>query len=105
MRKVALCLAVLMVVGGVVAIAGEQDHSKMKGKTHEVNAEVVSVDAEAMTITIKMGDEQKTAPVSKEAAAQLGKVKAGDMVILTCQDDENGEHEMVTKIKPAEKHH
>jgi hypothetical protein len=70
------------------------------GKTHEVKAEVVSVDAKAATLTIK--DEKggnKTVPVLDSAKAQLNSVKAGDHVMLTCQDNEKGEHTGVTAIK------
>lgn len=104
MKKLAMCLAVVMVFAGALAMAGEEgkDHA-MKGKTHEVTAEVVSVDMDNGTITFKMGDEQKTAPVQKEAKAHLDKVKAGEMVVLTCMDDDEGHHEAVVKIKKAEK--
>ena len=72
-----------------------------KGKTHEVTAEVVSVDAEKSTITIKGEKENKTAPVDAKAAGALKTVKAGDKVTLTCWDNAKGEHEKVIAIAPA----
>jgi len=72
-----------------------------KGKTHEVNAEVVSVDAEKNTITIKGEKENKTAPVDAKAAGALKTVKAGDKVTLTCWDNAKGEHVKVIAIAPA----
>lgn len=101
MRKMALCLTLVMVFAGFLAIAGEQE--KMKGKTHEVSAEIVSIDMENMTLTFKTDDGEKTAPVMKEAKANLDKVKTGDMVVLTCMDTEDGQHEGIVKIKAADK--
>jgi hypothetical protein len=72
-----------------------------KGKTHEVTAEVVSVDAEKNTITIKGEKENKTAPVDAKAAGALKTVKAGDKVTVTCWDNAKGEHEKVIAIVPA----
>ena len=72
-----------------------------KGKTHVVNAEVVSVDTANNTITIKGETENKTAPVDAKAAAALKTVKAGDHVTLTCWDNAKGEHEKVVAIAPA----
>jgi hypothetical protein len=72
-----------------------------KGKTHEVTAEVVSVDAEKNTITIKGDKENKTAPVDAKLAVALKSVKAGDKVTLTCWDNAKGEHEKVIAIAPV----
>ena len=70
------------------------------GKTHEMTATVVSVDMAAKTMTIKddKGAEH-TAPILAEAMASAKSIKAGDMVVLTCQDNEKGEHQGVTAIK------
>jgi Cu/Ag efflux protein CusF len=98
MRKTAtLALIFALVFAAVPALAGEG-----KGKNHDVTAEVVSVDMDAKTITIKNGDgSTMTAPVMGEAIGQLKDVKAGQKVTLTCKDKENGEHEGVTAIKKA----
>lgn len=96
-RKLAFAVVLLFLASLTAPLAGEA-----KGKTHEVTTEVVSADVAAMTITIK-GENGKnmTAPVGKGALEELKKVKAGDKVVLTCQDNEKGEHEAVTAIKPA----
>ncbi|HKY31981.1 MAG TPA: hypothetical protein VJV23_05545 [Candidatus Polarisedimenticolia bacterium] len=92
--SVALLLAVASVAGAGL-FAGE-------GKKHDVTAEIVAVDANAKTITIK-GEkgENKTVPVTGEAVSALATVKAGDRVVLTCMDDDKGQHQSVTAIKPA----
>ena len=97
MKRVALLVALALLAGLTLApaVAGEK-------KTHEMTAEVVSVDAAAKTITIKdEKGEQHTAPVLAEALASLGSVKAGDKITVTCLDNEKGEHQGVTAIKPA----
>jgi glucose/arabinose dehydrogenase len=66
-------------------------------KTHTVEAEVVSADATAKTLTIK-GDPNKTVTVDAAAAGSLKDLKSGDKVKLTCRDNDKGEHQAVTKI-------
>ncbi|MGH9868724.1 MAG: hypothetical protein ACREAA_11250 [Candidatus Polarisedimenticolia bacterium] len=96
MRKL-LC-SVLVLVMAAVAGAG----LLAQGKTHDVTAQVVSVDAAAKTITIKGDDgKDKTVPVSGNALKSLATVKAGDKVVLTCTDNDKGEHQAVTEIKPS----
>jgi len=70
--------------------------AKSAVKTHKVEAEVVSTDLAAKTITLKSetGD-NKTAPVEGKAAAELKNVKAGEKWTLTCRDNEAGEHQAV----------
>jgi hypothetical protein len=68
-------------------------------KTHKVEAEVVSTDPAAKTITIKSDTgENKTAPVEGKAIAELKTVKAGEHYTLTCRDNEAGEHQAVVNI-------
>ncbi len=72
------------------------------GKTHDMMAEVVSIDAKAKTITVKDDKgESHTAPLMGAAINQAKMIKAGDKVNLTCQDNEKGEHQGVTAIKKA----
>ena len=66
-------------------------------KTHVVEAEVVSADATAKTLTIK-GEPNKTVAVDAAAVGSLKDLKAGDKVKLTCRDNDKGEHQAVTKI-------
>jgi len=70
-------------------------------KTHKVEAEVVSTDLAAKTITIKADPENKTAPVEGKAIAELKTVKAGEKYTLTCRDNEAGEHQAITNIAKA----
>ena len=110
MKKFALLLSLVFVAGVAVAdeaktAAASQTAEKAAAapaaKTHEVEAVVVSVDAEKNTITIKGEKENKTSPVDAKAASALKTVKAGDKVILTCSDDAKGAHEKVVAIKAA----
>lgn len=99
MRKVAVCLSVLLIAVMSMAIAEEM---KEKGKTHDVMTVVVAVDMEGKTITVKGDDGDMTMPVMEEAASALGNLKQGDKVTLTCTDDAEGHHKGITKIMKSE---
>src|SRR3989441_11836386 len=72
------------------------------GKTHDVKGTVVAVNVEGKTITFKDDSGASiTAPVLDAAAGSLKNVKAGEYVSLTCQDNEKGEHEGITRIQAA----
>jgi hypothetical protein len=90
---VAVLMAVLLVqVAPAVAM----------GKTHDVKGTVVAVNVEGKTITFKDDSGASvTAPVLDAAAGTLKNVKAGEYVTLTCQDNEKGEHEGITRIQAA----
>jgi hypothetical protein len=90
MKKFALLLAFVFAAGLVVA--GEH-------KTHEVSAEIVSVDPVAKTVTIKGDQGNKTVPVEEKAVAQVKDLKAGQKVTLICKDDEKGAHQAVAGVK------
>ena len=97
MRKIAT-LASLAVIAGLLCLSAAPAFAGT-GKTHKETAEVVSVDAQAKTITMKDAKgEVHTAPVMGEAVAQLSTVMAGEKVTVTCQDDEKGEHKGVIAI-------
>jgi len=99
MKKTALLLSALLVVsGGAFAEEPKAKASDDKAKTHQVEAEVVSVDATAKTLTIKGDPKNKTVTVDATATDTLGSLKAGDKVKLTCRDSATGEHQAVTKI-------
>ena len=102
MKKTALLLAVLVVVAGVASASQTTAPAKpakpmTMTKTHIVEAEVVSTDATAKTLTIK-GDPNKTVPVDASALAALKTLKTGEKVKLTCRDNEAGEHQAITHI-------
>jgi hypothetical protein len=73
------------------------------GKTHEVEAEIVSYDAAAKTLTLKGSPDNKTVPVDAKAVASVKDLKAGDKVTLLCRDNEKGEHQGVAGVKHAPK--
>jgi hypothetical protein len=106
MKKLTLLLSVLLVAGVASAAQTAAPATKAKStapaaapavKTHMVEAEVVSADATAKTLTIK-GEPNKTVPVDATAAATLKNLKAGEKVKLTCRDNDKGEHEAITHI-------
>jgi hypothetical protein len=103
MKKIALLLCGLVAVAGMAsasqATAPAKPAKPMASavKTHTLEAEVVSADATAKTLTIK-GDPNKTVPVDAPAAAHLKDLKAGEKVKLTCRDNDKGEHQAITHI-------
>jgi hypothetical protein len=107
MKKFALLLPLILVTG--VAFAQETSKTSAAAKaqqvaatkTHQVTAEVVSIDTVKHTITLKGEMENSTAPVEGKALAALKTVKAGEKVTVTCRDNDKGEHQAVTEIKPA----
>jgi Zn/Cd-binding protein ZinT len=116
MNKFALLLSLVCVAGIAAAdqapktdaaqpaakvTASEKTAKASAAKTHDVTAEVVSVDAEKNTITIKGEKDNMTAPVEGKAVAALKTVKSGGKYVLTCRDDEKGEHKAVTAIHVA----
>ncbi len=117
MKKVALLISIVFAAGVAMAQdAAKATDAKVPAKAeakattaapakpamklHKVEAEVVSTDAAAKTITIKgeNGAENKTAPVEGKAVAALKNVKAGEKYTLTCRDNEAGEHQAVVAI-------
>jgi uncharacterized lipoprotein YajG len=104
MKKLTLLLSVLL-IAGVASAAQTTAKSKSApakstapaAKTHVIEAEVVSADATAKTLTLK-GDPNKTVAVDAAAVASLKTLKAGEKVKLTCRDNAAGEHEAVTHI-------
>ena len=97
----------LVSVLSILAVAGlcfVQAANAADKKTHEMTVTVVSMDMTAKTITVKDDKgAEKTAPVLAEALDSLKTTKAGDKVVLTCLDNEKGEHQGVTAIKHIKK--
>jgi hypothetical protein len=105
MKKIAMLLSVALAVVATAPLAHAAKvtakapaKAAMAGKSHEVQAEVVSADPAKSTLTIKGDKDNKTVPVDKKAWASLKTVKAGDKVTLTCWDNAKGEHVKVTAI-------
>jgi Cu/Ag efflux protein CusF len=110
MKKFALLLSLVFAAVSVAnaadakKTASHKAHAKASekaGKTHKVEAEVVSTDTEKKTITIKGDKENKTVPVDEKAVASLKDLKPGDKVTLTCWDNAKGEHEKVVAVAAA----
>ena len=105
MKKLALLVSFLFVAAVAVAAVPQKAAQKAAGKTHEMSAEVVSADANAKTLTVKgeAGAANKTVPCEGKAVSSLKTLKAGEKVTLVCRDNEKGEHQAITGIKPAKK--
>jgi hypothetical protein len=96
MRKVAVLMVVVLVAGLMLVQANT---ATAAGKTHDMKGTVVSADVAGKKLTFKDDSGTSiTAPVLDSAAASLKTVKAGDAVTLTCQDNEKGDHEGISKI-------
>jgi hypothetical protein len=106
MRKLSLILGVLAIISLVAAPISSAwaGTGASNVKKHEMTVSVVSVNAEAKTMTFKTETgEEKTAPFIGQAINKAKDVKAGDKVTITCTDKENGEHEGISDIKAAPK--
>lgn len=85
-------------VGLAVAVSAQSERAESPRKYHSVEAEVVSADVDAMTITVKVAGEEHTEKVSALAKTRLSAVKAGEKVELSCKDVA-GEHREVVSIR------
>jgi hypothetical protein len=112
MKKLAIMLSLLLVpvVASAQATTPKAEPAKATAvKTHIVEAEVVSMDVMAKTLTVKGEPDNKVLKVDAAAVPHLKALKAGEKVKLTCRDNDKGEHEAITKIvvektpKPAQK--
>ena len=93
-RKVAFAVIALLVAGLTLPAVVQA-----AGKTHDIATEVVAVDTKARTITIKDDKgHDMTAAVMEGALEDLKKVKVGDQVVVTCQDNDKGEHVAISAI-------
>jgi hypothetical protein len=96
MKPISLLMCALFVAGIVL---GQLTPVLAGQSKHEFSAEVVSIDLDDETITFldTHGDEM-TMRVMGDALETLATLAAGDKVILTCEDDENGEHMGIVSI-------
>jgi Cu/Ag efflux protein CusF len=100
MRKAAvLTSATLVAVLALVLVSP----ALATGKTHDMTGTVVSVDPDGKKLTFKDDTgTSMTVPVLEKAAPSLKSLKAGQKVVLTCQDNEKGDHEGVSAIRVEE---
>jgi Cu/Ag efflux protein CusF len=64
---------------------------------------IVSVDVDGKKLTFKDDTgTSMTLPVLEKAVPSLKSLKAGEKVVLTCQDNEKGDHEGVSAIRVEE---
>jgi hypothetical protein len=110
MKKLALLLSLLMAAGLVYAqTPQEQPPTKAEPsmgkaeKTQQVEAEVVSVDTTANTITFKktMDAEPQTLPVEGKAMTALKDVMTGQKYKLVCKNDTSGGPKSIVDIKKS----
>lgn len=98
MKKTALMVVLALVVAVIAAPVMAADTAKKN--THDMTAWFVSGDAKTKMITIKDEQgEEKTVPVMGAAIKEMSTLKSGQKVMLTCMDNEKGEHQGVSAIK------
>src|SRR5436309_10555672 len=98
MKRAAILLCAILAVG--LVFAGMEKEQKSMGKSHKMTVELVSVDMEAKTITVKdEKGETQTAPLLGKTIEAVKNYKVGDKLVVTCQDNEKGEHQGVTHIE------
>jgi hypothetical protein len=96
MKLFSILMCALFVVG---MVPGQVTPLLAGDSKHDLSAEVVSVDVEGKNITVKVTEGNEiTMPVMGDAVETLEKLTAGDKVILTCEDEENGEHKGIVSI-------
>jgi hypothetical protein len=99
MKRVGSIVAAFVIAALVIAVPAAYAGA---GKTHDMKAEVVSVDAKAKMITLKdEKGESHTSPLLGNALNEAKNLKPGDKVNVTCQDSDKGEHQGVKMIKKA----
>jgi len=100
MRKAAAVVSATLVALVLVAFATPV---LATGKTHDLSGTIVSVDADGKKLTFKDDTgASMTVPVLEKAVPILKSLKAGQKVVLTCQDNEKGDHEGVSAIRVEE---
>lgn len=103
MRKHMTALGILLVTAIPLALGGTL-MAASKSSMSELTTEVVSINLDQQTVTLKGSDGKTiTLPVQGEALASLKsqKVTTGDKVIATVQDNGQGKQEVVTKLTKA----
>ena len=97
MRKAAAVLSATLVAFVVLMLATP---ALATGKTHDLSGTIVSVDLDGKKLTFKDDTgTSTTVPVLEKAVPSLKSLKAGQKVVLTCQDNDKGDHEGVSAIR------
>jgi FtsP/CotA-like multicopper oxidase with cupredoxin domain len=97
MRKLLLLVLAACVVASFSALPSP---ALAAGKTHDMAGTIVSVDTAGKKITFNDDTgTSMTVPVLDKAVGSMKNLKAGQKVTLTCQDNDNGDHEGVSAIK------
>jgi ribosomal protein S1 len=101
MKRLALLLALIFGAGlTTVQAATHGAHSRAaRLKPMTVQAEVVSADATAKTLTVKVNGEEMTHPVRGKAASRLSSLKPGENVTVTIMENDKGEHQYIRSIR------
>ncbi|HYV86848.1 MAG TPA: hypothetical protein VFB49_13125 [Patescibacteria group bacterium] len=100
MRKAAVVLSASLVAFMLMVFVTP---ALATGKTHDLSGTIVSVDADGKKLTFKDDTgTSMTVPVLEKAVPTLKSLKAGQKVVLTCQDNEKGDHEGVSAIRVDE---
>lgn len=111
MKKFTLVLSFLLAAGLVYAQEPPSQPMPEKAppavkaeKTQKVEAEVVSIDPAAKTLTFKSSpaDQPQTAPVEGKAITILKDVMAGQKYTLVCKKDTQGMVSSIVDIKKPE---
>ena len=102
-KNLSILFVAIALVASVASAQGTTAKPKNASKaiSHPVSAQVVSTDAKAKTITLKVGDNSMTMPVQGKAITELASFKAGDNVTAMCKDNAAGQHLAITDIKAA----
>ena len=102
MKRAAIVLCAILVGMGLVLAGEGMEKAKAMGKSHKMTVELVSVDMDAKTITVKDDKgETHTAPLLGKTMETAKNFKAGDKLVVTCLDNEKGEHTGVTHLEAA----
>jgi Cu/Ag efflux protein CusF len=91
-RTITVACSISLAAGLCLSLAAEADENDAQAKAESRTSEIVSVDAEAKTLTVKKlttestEKDPETLAVEGKAVARLADVKSGDKVVLTCKE-------------------
>ena len=101
MKSLVLAYIVVPTVAAATGFTAAQKMTDPAPSTY-LNAVVVSTDVAAKTVTVRpKGGQSRTLHVDDAAAAQLGRLKAGDAVIVTVQSGRASEIRLAAAGRPG----